>query len=161
MILLDTNVLIRVDQLSLFEDELAVSAISLAELRFGIERAPDVKARRQRTQELSYLEDVLRVSWLPFDRAAAEGYGRLAAIGGRIQAVIDGRADVGMRQTRLGQAQNSLEGMKATLETQRSRVEDLDLGRAVMDLKVQETNYQVALAVTAKVLQPTLMDFLR
>ena len=80
MILLDTNVLIRVDQLSLFEDELAVSAISLAELRFGIERAPDVKARRQRTQEPSYLEDVLRVSWLPFDRAAAEGYGRLAAI---------------------------------------------------------------------------------
>ncbi|QQQ63042.1 flagellar hook-associated protein FlgL [Paenarthrobacter ureafaciens] len=94
-------------------------------------------------------------------RAGINPNGRLAAIGGRIQAVIDGRADVGMRQTRLGQAQNSLEGMKATLETQRSRVEDLDLGRAVMDLKVQETNYQVALAVTAKVLQPTLMDFLR
>jgi len=28
-------------------------------------------------------------------------------------------------------------------------------------LKLQETNYQVALAVSAKVLQPTLMDFLR
>ncbi|MFI2563956.1 flagellar hook-associated protein FlgL [Paenarthrobacter sp. NPDC018779] len=94
-------------------------------------------------------------------RAGVNPNGRLAAIGAGIQSVIDGRADVGMRQTRLGQAQDSLEGMKATLETQRSRVEDLDLGKAVMDLKVQETNYQVALAVTAKVLQPTLMDFLR
>ncbi|HKU02149.1 MAG TPA: flagellar hook-associated protein FlgL [Arthrobacter sp.] len=94
-------------------------------------------------------------------RAGVNPNGRLAAIGAKIQSVIDGRADVGMRQTRLGQAQDSLEGMKATLETQRSRVEDLDLGKAVMDLKVQETNYQVALAVTAKVLQPTLMDFLR
>lgn len=94
-------------------------------------------------------------------RAGVNPNGRLAAIGEKIQSVIDGRADVGMRQTRLGQAQDSLEGIKATLETQRSRVEDLDLGKAVMDLKVQETNYQVALAVTAKVLQPTLMDFLR
>ncbi|MFJ4029487.1 flagellar hook-associated protein FlgL [Paenarthrobacter sp. NPDC089989] len=94
-------------------------------------------------------------------RAGVNPNGRLAAIGAGIQSVIDGRADVGMRQTRLSQAQDSLEGMKATLETQRSRVEDLDLGKAVMDLKVQETNYQVALAVTAKVLQPTLMDFLR
>ncbi|WP_347109893.1 flagellar hook-associated protein FlgL [Paenarthrobacter sp. S56] len=94
-------------------------------------------------------------------RAGINPNGRLAAIGEGIRSVIDGRADVGMRQTRLGQAQDSLEGMKATLETQRSRVEDLDLGKAVMDLKVQETNYQVALAVTAKVLQPTLMDFLR
>jgi flagellar hook-associated protein 3 FlgL len=30
-----------------------------------------------------------------------------------------------------------------------------------LDLKLQETNYQVALAATARVLQPTLMDFLR
>lgn len=94
-------------------------------------------------------------------RSGANPNARLAAIGERIKTVIDGRADVGMRQTRLGQAQDSLEGMKATLETQRARVEDTDLGKAVMDLKLQETNYQVALAVTAKVLQPTLMDFLR
>jgi flagellar hook-associated protein 3 FlgL len=94
-------------------------------------------------------------------RSGTNPNGRLAGIGGRIKAVIDGRADVGMRHTRLGQAQESLEGTKATLEAQRSRVEDVDLGKAVVDLKLQETNYQVALAVTAKVLQPTLMDFLR
>ncbi|MFE4197571.1 flagellar hook-associated protein FlgL [Paenarthrobacter sp. NPDC056912] len=94
-------------------------------------------------------------------RSGVNPNARLGALGDRIKAVIDGRSDVGMRQARLGQAQESLEGMKATLETQRARVEDMDLGKAVLDLKLQETNYQVALAVTAKVLQPTLMDFLR
>ncbi len=48
-----------------------------------------------------------------------------------------------------------------TLEAQRSSVEDLDLATVILDLQVQEVNYQSALAVTARVLQPTLMDFLR
>jgi flagellar hook-associated protein 3 FlgL len=37
----------------------------------------------------------------------------------------------------------------------------VDLGRAILDLQLQTTNYSAALAVTAKVLPPTLMDFLR
>ena len=50
----------------------------------------------------------------------------------------------------------------ATMEDMYERAEcAADLGSVIMDLKLQETNYQVALAATAKVLQPTLMDFLR
>ncbi len=48
-----------------------------------------------------------------------------------------------------------------SLENRRARIEDLDLAGAVLDLQVQQTTYQAALAVTAKVLQPTLMDYLR
>ena len=33
--------------------------------------------------------------------------------------------------------------------------------RDMLELKLQEVTYQSALAVTARVLQPTLMDFLR
>jgi flagellar hook-associated protein 3 FlgL len=94
-------------------------------------------------------------------RSGADPSARLAAIDERIKAVIGGRADVGIRQAQLAQAQDSVEDVKATLEAQRSGIEDADIGRVVLDLKLQETNYQVALAVTAKVLQPTLMDFLR
>ncbi|QNE15639.1 flagellar hook-associated protein FlgL [Pseudarthrobacter sp. NBSH8] len=94
-------------------------------------------------------------------RAGSNPVSRLGAVDQRIKTVINGRAEVGIRQTQLLQAQEALDGAKVTLEAQRSAIEDADIGRVVLDLKLQETNYQVALAVTAKVLQPTLMDFLR
>lgn len=94
-------------------------------------------------------------------RAGANPASRLAAIDERIKTVINGRAEVGTRQVQLLQAEDAVDGLKTTLEAQRSDIEDADIGKVVLDLKLQETNYQVALAVTAKVLQPTLMDFLR
>lgn len=47
------------------------------------------------------------------------------------------------------------------LEAQRAGIEDMDVGEIVIKLKQQEVTYQAALAVTARTLQPTLMDFLR
>lgn len=94
-------------------------------------------------------------------RSGADVSSRLPAIGDRIKAVIGGRAEVGARQAKLLSAQDSIDGLKLTLDAQRSGIEDADIGKTVLDLKLQETNYQVALAVTAKALQPTLMDFLR
>jgi flagellar hook-associated protein 3 FlgL len=94
-------------------------------------------------------------------RAGANPASRMATIDERIKTVINGRAEIGTRQAQLLHAQDAVDGVKVTLEAQRSDIEDADIGRVVLDLKLQETNYQVALAVTAKVLQPTLMDFLR
>lgn len=94
-------------------------------------------------------------------RSGANPSARLNDIDERIKTVINGRAEVGTRQAQLLQAQDAVDGLKTTLEAQRSDIEDADIGRVVLDMKLQETNYQVALAVTAKVLQPTLMDFLR
>lgn len=42
-----------------------------------------------------------------------------------------------------------------------SKVEDTDFQKAAMDLSVQSVSYQAALAASAKVIQPSLMDFLR
>jgi flagellar hook-associated protein 3 FlgL len=47
------------------------------------------------------------------------------------------------------------------LEAQRAGIEDVDIGQIVIQLKQQEVTYQSTLAVTARTLQPTLMDFLR
>lgn len=86
---------------------------------------------------------------------------RLAEIDDSIKTVINGWAEIGTRQAQLIEAQDALGETMTTLEAQRSGIEDADIGKVILDLKLQETNYQVALAVTAKVLQPTLMDFLR
>jgi flagellar hook-associated protein 3 FlgL len=48
-----------------------------------------------------------------------------------------------------------------SLKGQLSEVEDIDLPQTIMDVKLQETAYQAALAASARVIQPSLMDFLR
>ena len=42
-----------------------------------------------------------------------------------------------------------------------SEIENTDLPKAIVDLQMQEVAYQAALAATARVLQPSLLDFLR
>ena len=75
--------------------------------------------------------------------------------------IINGRAEIGTRQVQLERAGNINTELEATLDAQKMGIEKADLGSVILDLKLQETNYQVALAATARVLQPTLMDFLR
>ncbi|WP_325064798.1 flagellar hook-associated protein FlgL [Leifsonia sp. AG29] len=86
---------------------------------------------------------------------------RLAEIDDRMKAVVGEHAQIGGRQTRLDQAKDALAVGANSLEAQRSSLEDADLSKVLLDLKTQDVNYQTAIAVTARVLQPTLMDFLR
>jgi flagellar hook-associated protein 3 FlgL len=86
---------------------------------------------------------------------------QLGSLEDRFNSIVDGRAEVGTRQAQLERAGTVNTELEATLDAQRNGIEKADLGSVIMDLKLQETNYQVALAATARVLQPTLMDFLR
>ncbi len=85
----------------------------------------------------------------------------LTALDQGIKNVISGRAEIGTRQAELERAGTVNTDLEASLDAQKTGIEKADLGSVIMDLKLQETNYQVALAATARVLQPTLMDFLR
>ena len=86
---------------------------------------------------------------------------RLGEIDDRMGVVVGARAEAGVRQDQILQAEEALMKESGSLEARRSGIEDLDLAKVILDMKVQEVAYQSALAVTARVLQPTLMDFLR
>jgi len=86
---------------------------------------------------------------------------QLTAIDDRLSTIIGQRAEMGARLARLERAQGALLEQSGALEAHRSGVEDIDLSQVILDLKLQEVTYQASLAVTARVLQPTLMDFLR
>ncbi|WP_025157982.1 flagellar hook-associated protein FlgL [Leifsonia aquatica] len=86
---------------------------------------------------------------------------RLGEIDDRTKAIVGEHAEIGGRQTRIDKAKDLLAIGANALEAQRSSLEDVDLSKVLLDLKTQDVNYQTALAVTARVLQPTLMDFLR
>lgn len=84
----------------------------------------------------------------------------LTALQSRMTALTGQHAVVGARYARLEQAKQDNTTAATTLETQRSGIEDVDQAQATIDLKSQEVAYQTALAVTARVIQPTLMSFL-
>lgn len=73
---LDTSVLVATDVPAL-AGELAVSAISLAELHFGALVADDPDVRAERLRRLSLIEHLYTP--LPVDGAVARSYGHLAS----------------------------------------------------------------------------------
>jgi predicted nucleic acid-binding protein len=77
---LDTSVVIA-DQVAPIPGVLAVSAITLAELNFGVLVAKTTEVRAERLRRLSLLQQ--RFDALPVDEAVSLSYGRLAA------AVVD------------------------------------------------------------------------
>ena len=86
---------------------------------------------------------------------------RLTELDSRMNAILGQHGAVGARHAQLLRAEEMNMEQSGALEAQRSEIEDADLGKLILELKLQEVTYQAALAVTARVLQPTLMDFLR
>jgi flagellar hook-associated protein 3 FlgL len=70
-------------------------------------------------------------------------------------------SDVGARYNRVEQMKQSADDHLFSVTSQLSDIEDVDLPKAIMDLQIQQTSYQAALAASAKVIQPSLIDFLR
>jgi flagellar hook-associated protein 3 FlgL len=102
------------------------------------------------------------VSQLAADlRAGTDISPRVGQVDTAFKMIVNGRSEIGTRQAQLERAGNVNTELEASLDAQKTGIETADLGSVIMDLKLQETNYQVALAATARVLQPTLMDFLR
>jgi len=102
---------------------------------------------------LSTVSEALRTS-------PATVSGHLSAVDTALNRVIAASSDVGARQARIESASALLVSAKGSLEAQRVQLEDADLATVILELKLQEVAYQSALAVTARVIQPTLMDFL-
>jgi flagellar hook-associated protein 3 FlgL len=84
----------------------------------------------------------------------------ITAIQSHLTAISTQHAVVGARYARLEQAKQENTTIATNLEAQRSGIEDADATKVLIDLKSQEVAYQTAMAVTARVIQPTLMSYL-
>lgn len=94
-------------------------------------------------------------------RGGADMRGRIDQIDDRMNAMLGVQGTVGARQNQIMRAKDAAADATVSLEAQRAAVEDIDTVEVLVALKSQELVYQSALAVTARVMQPTLMDFLR
>lgn len=85
----------------------------------------------------------------------------LDALKGHLDQMGSARAVVGARQAQVDRAVLAAGDNELALTTRLSEVENVDLPRALVDLNLQEVAYQAALGATARVTQPSLLDFLR
>lgn len=103
--------------------------------------------------------DDLSTALIAGDQAGIEAaMGKLAD---RLETISNVRADVGTRYLRVEGAVEAGESQILNLTTKLSEVENADLPSTIVDLQLQEVAYQAALAATSRVMQPSLVDFLR
>jgi flagellar hook-associated protein 3 FlgL len=85
---------------------------------------------------------------------------RLGEIDERLNTMLGVQGAVGARQNQVLRAKEAALDATVSLEAQRAAAEDVDTVEVLVKLRAQELVYQSALSVTARVLQPTLLDFL-
>jgi flagellar hook-associated protein 3 FlgL len=79
----------------------------------------------------------------------------------RIEGIENAQASIGARTRRLETMKDRNDTDGITLKQSLSQVEDADLAQVTLELQMQQVAYQAALQATAKVIQPSLVDFLR
>jgi flagellar hook-associated protein 3 FlgL len=85
----------------------------------------------------------------------------VANLDARISTIQTSQASIGARARRLETMKDRNDTDGITLKQSLAQVEDADLAQVTLELQMQEVAYQAALSTTARVIQPSLVDFLR
>ncbi|WP_431029175.1 flagellar hook-associated protein FlgL [Lysinibacillus sp. LZ02] len=89
------------------------------------------------------------------------GGGNIPALDGVYEKTLTLRAEVGARQNRVEMMENRLDVQAINVTKQKSLNEDTDYAETITQMVTQESIHQAALSVGAKVIQQTLVDFIR
>ena len=85
----------------------------------------------------------------------------MTEIDGKIDGVLTARADIGARQNRAEMMENRLDAQEGISKKQMSENEDVNQAEAITEMITQESIHRAALSVGARIIQPSLVDFLR
>ncbi|MFJ7825296.1 flagellar hook-associated protein FlgL [Psychrobacillus sp. NPDC096623] len=86
---------------------------------------------------------------------------RLGEISKAQNTVLENRADIGARQNRVEMMINRLATQEVVVTKQLSDNEDIDYEKVITEMVTQESIHQASLSVGAKIIQATLVDFIR
>jgi flagellar hook-associated protein 3 FlgL len=84
----------------------------------------------------------------------------LSDIDTAMDRIQSGRSNVGATQNRLTTQLSRLKDAEVNVSDLLSKTEDADMAKTMVNFSMTQTVYQAALQAGAKVIQPTLMDFL-
>lgn len=87
--------------------------------------------------------------------------GELDNIDARMDKILSIRAEVGAKTNRIELMQGRLGDLEVNLTELQSKAEDANYAELIMLSKIQENIYNASLSSGAKIIQPSLVDFLR
>jgi flagellar hook-associated protein 3 FlgL len=101
-----------------------------------------------------------------FSTALANGDGVaisdvIAKLDTRMNHVLDARSDIGARQNRVELASDRLKDTSINLQSLQSKTEDADMAVVITNMKTNQNVYEASLSAGSKLIQPSLLDFLR
>ncbi|WP_394188501.1 flagellar hook-associated protein FlgL [Paenisporosarcina quisquiliarum] len=85
----------------------------------------------------------------------------LKDISDQMDNILTTRADIGARQNRAELMENRLQSQSVIATKQMSENEDIDYEKSITEMITQESVHRAALSVGAKIIQPSLADFIR
>jgi flagellar hook-associated protein 3 FlgL len=85
----------------------------------------------------------------------------IAQISNALQNLSQAQATVGARENRVTDAKNTQQNLITSNQALLSGLQDVNMPAAITALTQAQTTYQASLAVTAKVMQTSLIDYLR
>ena len=85
----------------------------------------------------------------------------LTGIKAAMTNVLKVRSEVGAKQNRMESAQSRNEDANFNMTEILSKTEDIDITEKTMEYATMQTIYMASLQTSAKVIQPTLLDYLR
>ena len=92
---------------------------------------------------------------------AADIQAAIGELDAHIDMVLNKRAELGARVNRMNSLYEQLDSTSLNLQQALSDIMDADMAQTITEFKNQENVYRAALAVGAKIIQPSLVDFMR
>jgi flagellar hook-associated protein 3 FlgL len=86
---------------------------------------------------------------------------KLAGLDAALERIGDQQGKLGAATNRIDAAMSRNRDEQLTIRSELAKTEDVDVSSAVMELQTQEVAYQATLAALSRIMQPSLVDFLR
>lgn len=102
-----------------------------------------------------------RISQALTDGKHADVGKELQNIEASMERMLGMRAEVGAKTNRIELMEGRLGDLELNLTKLQAKTEDADYGELIVRSKIQENIYNASLAAGAKIIQPSLVDFLR
>ncbi|WP_096156600.1 flagellar hook-associated protein FlgL [Bacillus sp. FJAT-45066] len=141
------------------------SSVSTENSPFVVEVSRGIKLQSNINVENVFSQEMFQL-WNDIENALKENDGAkvgelLGAFDKKAEVVQAERSELGARYNRLEMIDNRINHQEVVATRILSDNEDVDIERVITDLKTEESVLRASLAASARIIQPSLMDFLR